>query len=141
MTARGIRNKNPGNLRHSSAFVWEGEQKPDLEGYCTFDTAFFGIRALALDLLTKYRRGANTLRLLLPIYAPPSENDTEKYIEDLVDWLGMAPEENLRLVGSPDSEIRHYCLTKAMIRKEDGSVPYSDEAVMTAVRAAREHIG
>ena len=27
--ARGLRNKNPGNLRHSAAFAWLGEIEPD----------------------------------------------------------------------------------------------------------------
>ncbi len=40
--ARGLRNRNPGNLRHNAAFAWLGEIEPDAQNYCRFSAIMRG---------------------------------------------------------------------------------------------------
>lgn len=88
--ARGLRNNNPGNLDRGPV-AWVGEvQGLPIPGtanarfydarFCQFDTMAHGARAMAIDLLTHYRRGANTIGRLVAIWAPPTENNTGAYI-------------------------------------------------------------
>jgi hypothetical protein len=75
----GIRNNNPGNIRPSKKYTWEhavGENK----GFVVFDDVRYGIRALAIDLINKQRRGLDTVSKIISTYAPPTENLTNNYI-------------------------------------------------------------
>ncbi|HCQ3021998.1 TPA: hypothetical protein OHP99_004980, partial [Escherichia coli] len=50
-TPRGIRNNNPGNLDKGSP--WQGlAANPDEPRFCTFKDPVWGIRALAVTLIT-----------------------------------------------------------------------------------------
>ena len=74
----GIRNNNPGNLR--PGHDWQG-MVGENKGFVVFENIHYGIRALAMDLINKYLRGLNTVEKIINVYAPPSENDTDSYIE------------------------------------------------------------
>lgn len=82
--SRGIRNKNPLNIRKGSA--WEGiskarsNQDPD---FCVFVSLEYGYRA-AMCLLTNYVffYGFDTLEKIITRWAPPEDhNDTRLYIQ------------------------------------------------------------
>ena len=85
MTARGIRNRNPGNIRWvdgiTSTYLGcvgsdaaPGAQKDT--GFCIFDTDAHGIQALAhLLLIYQDRHGLNTVRGVINRWAPPSVQD------------------------------------------------------------------
>lgn len=128
MTARGLRDNNPGNLRHTPAIKWRGELEPDADGYCRFDTAHNGMRAMMVDLHSKWLRGLNTVAKIIPPYAPPSENPTAVYIADVAKWWGVDPEAVFDL--SKPSPLAS--LASAMMRQEDGAVPYGAGDVMAA---------
>ena len=130
--ARGLRNRNPGNLRHTAAFTWRGEIAPDPDGYCRFDSAHDGLRALALDLLTKWRRSLNTVRKVVEVYAPPSENPTQNYVANVAAALAVRPDETIDL-----SEIGTLAVfVKAVVRQECGSVPFVVDDLLSAARDA-----
>lgn len=75
----GIRNNNPGNIRPSDKYTWNGAVGVN-KGFVVFQDIEHGIRALAIDLFNKNARGLNTIRKIISVYAPPSENNTEAYI-------------------------------------------------------------
>lgn len=82
---RGIRNNNPLNIRKGS--TWEGEKKIQTDpSFEQFETLQYGIRA-GLKLIQNHVSGfngsrppRNTIRKLISVWAPPSENATEAYI-------------------------------------------------------------
>jgi hypothetical protein len=133
VVARGIRNRNPGNLRHNSAFAWQGEIEPDAQGYCRFATDHDGIRAAALDILTKWRKdGLQTVRAIVSRYAPPTENPTVTYVANVAAALGVKPDDALDLSTAGSLSL----FTKAVIRQECGAVPYPIDTITAAVAAA-----
>ena len=131
MTARGIRNNNPGNLRHSEQFAWDGETDVDPQGFVIFDSALHGIRALARDLRNKIRRGLDTVESMISVFAPSSENDTVAYIQAVCVSTGYTPNASL-LPNQPTL----CALVKAITLHENGSCPYSDQQIADGVHEA-----
>ena len=88
---RGIRNNNPGNLRPTGV-TWAGQVVPGTDpGFMQFKSMPYGIRALFVDLINKHKRGLDTIREILYVYAPPSENNTEAYISNVSAATGILP--------------------------------------------------
>jgi phosphotransferase system IIB component len=96
---RGIRNNNPGNLRVST-IKWQGkvplDQNSD-KSFEQFTNMAFGIRAMATDLINDVAKGKDTLRTLIAEYAPPNENDTTGYINQVANRVGISPDQKLKL--------------------------------------------
>lgn len=83
----GLRNNNPGNLRPGDN--WQG-MIGENAGFIVFQDISWGIRALGIDLSTKIKKGYNTIEKIITRYAPPSENDTQAYINLVVDYTGLS---------------------------------------------------
>lgn len=80
-------NNNPGNLMDPNRKIWP--QYPHASnGAVIFPSAAAGRAALENDLSIKVNRGM-TLSSLLNMYAPPSENDTPRYIANVSSWTGF----------------------------------------------------
>lgn len=79
--SRGLRNRNPGNIR-CSAVRYRGEVRPSSDkAFKQFETMAYGYRAMFVLLDTYARRhGLRTIRAMIGRYAPPSENDTRGYV-------------------------------------------------------------
>ena len=80
MTARGIRNHNPGNIRLGTK--WEGlADKQTDPSFCVFKSNTYGCRAL-LKLLKTYvtKYNCNTITKIISRWAPSHENNTSAYI-------------------------------------------------------------
>ena len=129
---RGIRNNNPGNIEFRAENPWRGQTGSDGR-FARFATPEAGVRALAVDLGTKSRRGLNTVTAILNAYAPESENDTAAYIRAVSRALGVGPRDRLDL---NDPRVRAG-LMGAIISHENGMQPYSNEMI---ARQAREAI-
>lgn len=97
MTARGIRNCNPGNLRKGSAWQGLAQEQTDTD-FCVFVEMKWGIRALFKTLLT-YRRnyGLKTVHSIVNRFAPSVENDTKAYVEHVSSVLGVMPHQTIDL--------------------------------------------
>jgi hypothetical protein len=123
---RGIRTRNPGNIRAGIGF--KGEVSADKDGYAIFDSYHNGIRAIAVDLLTKYRRGLVTVRSIITVYAPKSENDTEAYIRAVCKGMGVTDYAWLHLteVGVLESFVTE------IIQHECGMQPFGEEQIAAA---------
>lgn len=96
---RGIRNNNPGNLIMTS-IPWRGKVPNDANTDGHFEQFYelkYGIRAKIKDLrsdITK-KAGQDNLQGLINAYAPPHENDTQAYINFVVDRTWITPWEKL----------------------------------------------
>lgn len=111
---RGIVNNNPGNLR--IGIPWQGLRLGIPGGFCAFVNLAYGIRAMAKDLYNKITKdGLNTITLEVTKYAPPSENDTAKYISRVAGYTGWGA--NDPIDPSPDNLAR---LIRAHMRVELG---------------------
>ena len=95
---RGIRNNNPLNIRKGS--TWKGERQnqtdPSFEEFISME---YGIRA-ALILMRNHitgfkgtRKRMNTIRKLISVWAPPSENATSKYVAHVSCFTGISPDQ------------------------------------------------
>ena len=80
-TSRGIRNNNPLNIRLGNS-KWLGKIYENTDGsFEQFTSMVMGCRA-AIILIRKYiREGYNTPRKIISRWAPPTENNTEMYID------------------------------------------------------------
>ena len=132
MQTRGLRNNNPGNIRHGSS-RWQGmsaDQSKD-KSFVQFDEPEYGIRALTV-LLRNYqsRYGLNTVREIINRWAPPTENDTGAYVAH------VAREANL----NPDAEINindHIVpIVTTIIKHENGLNPYPAELISKGISLA-----
>lgn len=88
---RGYRNCNPLNMRHDKD-TWRGEVKPSRDAaFKQFETMEWGYRA-AFKLLDNYRRlhGCRMLSDYINRWAPPSENDTHRYIDTVAKRAKLA---------------------------------------------------
>ena len=100
MATRGVRNSNPGNLRKSKD-QWEGAIGDDGE-FVIFDSPESGVRALAKNLQSYGRQGYDSIEKIINRWAPPNENDTQAYIDSVVDATGIPATQSLDL-SNPDT--------------------------------------
>lgn len=128
--ARGIRNNNPGNIRHS-ADRWEGMRVNQTDpSFVQFETPEAGIRALGKIIINygeKY--GLYSVRQIISRWAPPSENNTEAYVFAVSSQLGVHPDAPLNFPADLPQ------LVEAIIRHENGSQPYSVNVVMNGIKS------
>ena len=129
MIPRGLRNQNPGNIRHSRT-LWQGEAavQPDPD-FVTFSAPEWGLRAVAKILLTYQRNGLDTVRKMIGRWAPPTENDTAAYVVSVAQSLGVSPDAPLDLT----QPALRGGMVKAIVRHENGQQPYSDAQVTRAL--------
>ena len=118
MTARGIRNNNPGNLRRGES--WQGlaaeQSDPD---FCVFETMAYGCRALLKTLQTYVRkRGCKTVRQIIDRWAPPTENDTNSYVMHVASAVGRGADEAIPFDVDPSY---YLAIARAIARHENGS--------------------
>ncbi|AXF40831.1 internal virion protein with endolysin domain [Shigella phage SFPH2] len=99
MATRGIRNNNIGNIRVSKD-QWEGATGDD-GSFVTFDTPDSGVRALAKNLMSYGRQGYDSIEKIINRWAPPSENDTQSYIDSVVAATGIPASQSIDLT-NPD---------------------------------------
>ena len=130
---RGIRNKNPGNIKLGTK--WDGladEQSDPV--FCVFVEAVMGIRALLKILLTyRFTHTSTSVDDIISRWAPPSENDTSAYIDFVCKEINVNPMDKL------DNSIEHYLpLVKSIIRRENGKQPFDDELWVEGMDSACE---
>ncbi|KKZ18113.1 hypothetical protein AAY84_12230 [Serratia marcescens] len=124
----GIRNNNPGNLRHA----------PNASGYTytkdgvlvQFKTPEDGLSALSRQLMLYGDRNKNTLNDILPTFAPKGENNTKAYIDDVAKKTGLSPTEPLDL-HSPEVLAR---IMPAIINHENGTQPFTYQQIEQSIQ-------
>lgn len=112
---RGIRNKNPFNIRKSTN-QWKGKIEGTDKEFETFSEMVYGVRA-CIKLLETYRnQGYKTIGQIINRFAPPIENDTNSYLSYVVQKSGFTASSE---INSPESE---YKVLSAMAKLESGFV-------------------
>jgi len=115
MIPRGLRNNNPLNIRHN-ADVFQGEIKGNDKSFKTFSSMPYGYRAAFVTLATYNARGWNTIEKIIARWAPPSENNTEKYIANVEKWSGVPRGKELTAADGAD----YIMIVAAMSFMENG---------------------
>lgn len=94
---RGMVNNNPGDLKAPPGTAWQGTTGYDSDGFAQFSNVCWGLRALAMDLYNKITKdGLNTISLIIPVYAPPSDNNPDaNYIEAVSATSGIGADDVL----------------------------------------------
>lgn len=129
---RGVRNNNPGNVMKGGD-NWQGEVQGNDPRYATFASPEAGIRAMGKTLLTyQDKHGLNSVEAIIARWAPATENNTVAYAATVAKEMGVKPGAALNLHDS-DTLAK---LTRAMIRVENGTQPYTDQQIATGLAAA-----
>ncbi len=130
MDMRGLRNNNPGNIRHGSK--WEGlEAAQRDESFCSFISPEWGIRAIGKILLTyQSKHNLNTVGEIIERWAPPIENNTKAYASHVAELLGVKKDEPI--------DVHRYLseLCTAIIIHENGMQPYSKSLIDQGAKLA-----
>ncbi|WP_337875607.1 hypothetical protein [Elioraea sp.] len=130
---RGIRNHNPLNIRLNQANRWQGRIAPERNtdgAFEQFGGPVWGLRAGAVLIIAHYdRRGADTIRKLVSIWAPESENDTDAYTAFVARESGFGADQKLDFHRA--EHLRPVLI--AMIRMENGQQPYTDAQIDAAL--------
>lgn len=117
---RGIRNHNPGNIRHART-RWQGlaDVQADKE-FVSFVSPEMGVRALMRVLLTYQQKyGLKTIRDIMARYAPPQENDTRAYAAAVAKSTGCKETTPIDLLDTKTL----IAVAKAIVRHENGTPP------------------
>lgn len=105
---------NPGNLSYAGqAGAEKGEPKKGGGWWAKFDTAQEGWNALQKQIVRDADSGL-TVAEFINKYAPPSENDTDNYLQNILEWTGANPDDKL-------DHIPVDKLARAMARQESGA--------------------
>lgn len=86
---RGIRNQNPLNIR--KGYIWRGLASEQDKEFCTFIDMEWGVRAAVKILRSYARRGIHSVSDIIQTWAPPIENNTNKYIQVVCSRTGFLP--------------------------------------------------
>jgi len=116
---RGIRNHNPGNIRWGDP--WQGlvpKAKRTDKAFCQFQSAAYGIRALAITLITyQDKHKLRTIRQIITRWAPPTDNNnTQSYIHAVARQTDRKPDQELDMHRYDDVR----AVAEAIIRHENG---------------------
>jgi len=133
VVTRGERNNNPMNVEREAGTVWDG-QAVDQSGdsrFVVFTSPIYGIRAGAKILLNYAGRGLNTVKAIIDTWAPPVENDSGAYVEDVCQRCSIEPYETI------DVSAMLPQLVSAIIDHEQGENIYTDQQIQTGVQLAR----
>lgn len=135
---RGVRNNNPGNIRHSKD-PWQGLSETQTDpDFFQFKTPVDGVRALAKVLLTYYDKRLaadgskiDTIEELVDRFAPGADNnDVEAYVNHLCKLTGKASHETLDLHDYDDLR----GIVVAQIAHECANYQYPPEVIDEALR-------
>lgn len=118
MTARGIWNKNPGNLEQGESWQGLAENQTDSR-FCVFKSMEYGIRALIKTLITyTTKRGCKSVYDIIHRWAPTNENNTQAYINSVCKRVGVEPREELDFKADPTLYLD---IAKAIAFHENGN--------------------
>lgn len=125
---------NPFALVKSSN-AWRGKIKGSGR-FESFGTMKDGVRAGFINLYNVNKR-AETLKDLIFIYAPPFENDSARYSQNMETWTGLSQSKKANL----DDEGTHLKLGRAIIRQEGIKPGPNESEILEGFKAGREQLG
>ena len=116
---RGIRNKNPGNVRENQRadFDWMGEARGDWDPeFEEFSKPEYGVRAIVRILQSYRRRDVVSIEQIIATWAPAAENDVKSYINSICAQTGMKKDTAI-------TEQNYVPFIEAVIVHENGAGP------------------
>lgn len=131
---RGVRNNNPGNIEQSG-IQWEGKVNSDDPRFESFSSPEAGIRATALNAISKQDNGAKSVQDIVSQWSPAKENgaaNTAAYIGAVAQSMGVSPTQPINLRDPQQLT----AFTNAIIAHENNGYAYSPDQVATGVNAA-----
>ena len=131
MTARGIRNNNPGNIVWTGSPIFRGELGAEPEGtFAIFDTPEHGIEAIARNLVAYQDRHAlNTVDGMIRRW---SATDQDVYVANVCRALGVAPKDTI----DAHDAVTLQRMVAAIIAQENGSQPFTAARIAVCVANA-----
>lgn len=137
---RSVRNNNPGNIRIGQP--WQGlmpraQMTPEQAAetaFCIFLTPVWGFRAMAEIFHTYAREGVHTIRQAVTKWAPPNENNTDAYVQSVVDYTSFGPDDTFPFTGAVTTQA---ALVKAFSIHEAGGWYFARADLIAGVSAAR----
>jgi hypothetical protein len=111
---RGIRNNNPGNIRHGSS-AWLGKSATQSDSaFVQFSEMRYGVRAAAV-LFRNYQKnyGLRSVEQLISRWAPSHENDTSNYVRYVSERIGAS-------IVTLSNDEQLYAFLRAVFRMECG---------------------
>lgn len=133
---RGIRNRNPGNIKFSTGNNWRGQIGKDSGGFVIFDSDANGLRAMA-KLLKTYmtRHGLNTIGSISRRWSPDAVGLSGQYAAAVAKNTGIAA---TRVIDVNDATALAQIM-RGMVMVENGAQyanHYNLNQYMAAVAAA-----
>jgi hypothetical protein len=119
---RGYRNNNPGNLKLTfdkngkKIFIYDGEVNGSDKIFRTFKDMPTGYRAMFALLNHRFNVGDRSIRDIIYTWAPPTENETEKYIHAIT----LATQHNRDDVIDESDDILMKRLAAGISKQENG---------------------
>lgn len=123
---------NPGNIRPSGD-NWLGMTGVTPSNFVIFDTIAHGYRAQLKTLITYIRRGKNTVALIIPTWAPASDNNQpEQYIRAVEQMSGI---DRNTAIGSADwYKLGKVAYAMSIVEKGDEArTPQAQQALVDAI--------
>ncbi|END0730399.1 transglycosylase [Escherichia coli] len=144
---RNYRNNNLGNLvfANQEGAALEAPNAKGEQRFARFNTPEEGIRALA-NLVSSYYNGTSaaagyqklqTVSSIISKWAPPKENNTNQYIDNVSKYLGVSPNEKID-VSNPEVMTQ---LVRAIATKEGGNPAVNNEFIKNALGAFNTNTG
>lgn len=112
ITARGLRNNNPGNIVKTS-IPWQGKVSGNDSRFETFSDIEYGLRAMALNLMTYWTGNVRTPAQIANKWSP--DGNESSYAQAISSKTGVAL--NSPVPNTPDAWRK---LLKAMTEVENG---------------------
>ncbi|HIA7208542.1 TPA: transglycosylase [Escherichia coli] len=144
---RNYRNNNLGNLvfANQEGATLEAPNAKGEQRFARFNTPEEGIRALA-NQVSSYYNGTSaaagyqklqTVSSIISKWAPPKENNTNQYIDNVSKYLGVSPNEKID-VSNPEVMTQ---LVRAIATKEGGNPAVNNEYIKNALGAFNTNTG
>lgn len=137
-----VRRNNPGNLEWlTGGDQWLGADESGRSWsprFTVFKNMTYGLRALLVNMNTQIARGHNTISKLIYVWAPPHENNTEEYINNVAKQTGK-DRDNYELVSIVKDKNTSIAIARAIAMIE-GGITFTDDVVNTAYSMAVQHV-
>ena len=118
---------------------WQGQIGRTKEGFAIFAGPEWGARAFVRNARTQYiLRGCTTPAQFVTKFAPPSENDTKRYLRFVCVRMGLNANSDMKLFdrrGVPNMKVLPV-LMKAMCKFESGIEP-PDSVILKGIELER----
>lgn len=110
MLPKGVRQHNPGNIEYSPKNKWQGAaEQPAGERFAVFQSPVWGLRALAVLLITYYDKyDCDTVSKIIKRWAPSHENPTDKYAAHVAARAGVLVDEPI--------DVHSYAVLSGLLR-------------------------